>query len=412
MKSVFLTLSLFLAVTVLPHSVSARPDPLISNQPMRFNLVESRLAKKIPEELVGRLAKQDRSLRWIAAIGRITNETPSDFENFLKKLCIEHNICDLDDASLNTVMLSSQGGNLAAGVELGRLFRSKRFNTAVAAASTDYIAYEHVGGCYSACAYAFVGGVNRRIANYLVHDRPSMNMTGVIAAHRWSADGNNSGAQITSTLKEDPRKIFLECSSTLSVTDKIQCVDSILVAYLSDMGIHQEFFTMAAASGALRRVSLADLKSWNVITKPNLNYWEPISWMKNQFAVRARARNSDEPGTSIKIICEIGENEIRVDLDLENYDRPVDDIKTYGLLIAVNEERYVAQNLHVMMHENRTIVSADVPFSLLSNNSATIEISVLSLAEIENLHNDNVILKASANKKSKAIIQNTLNMCN
>ncbi len=57
------------------------------------------------------------------------------------------------------VALSSQGGNLISGLQLGLTIRELGLNTTIG--SSDYSPLE----CYSACAYAFLGGQSRYIPN-------------------------------------------------------------------------------------------------------------------------------------------------------------------------------------------------------------------------------------------------------
>ena len=58
---------------------------------------------------------------------------------------LEHNI--------DTVMLISEGGNLVSSIEIGYFIREQKLNTIV----------PEQGYCYSACTYAFMGGVKRSI---------------------------------------------------------------------------------------------------------------------------------------------------------------------------------------------------------------------------------------------------------
>jgi len=61
-----------------------------------------------------------------------------------------------------TVLLNSRGGIVYGGLRLGRAFRETRSTVGVAPG----------GGCYSSCAYALLGGVNRKVysgADYGVH---------------------------------------------------------------------------------------------------------------------------------------------------------------------------------------------------------------------------------------------------
>lgn len=89
---------------------------------------------------------------WIAAEGNITVDTPAAFRRFM----------DGRDYSLN-VSLHSPGGDPLAAVELGREFRARRMTTSIGRTVPDNFGSQRTfaGGCYSACAIAFLGGVSR-----------------------------------------------------------------------------------------------------------------------------------------------------------------------------------------------------------------------------------------------------------
>ena len=93
---------------------------------------------------------------WIVAEGEITSETPEQFKEFLATINIE----DYEYVSFN-----SSGGNLFAGIELGRLLREKNLSTSVGRTDFDESGYaienRYGGECLSACVYAFLGGQYR-----------------------------------------------------------------------------------------------------------------------------------------------------------------------------------------------------------------------------------------------------------
>lgn len=94
---------------------------------------------------------------WIEADGPITGSTPDDFEKFLKKWG------DLDGTS-TTVMLNSRGGNLIAGLKFGESIRRHKLPTSVGTTIPEPgTAFQKMdkGVCYSACSYAFLGGLVR-----------------------------------------------------------------------------------------------------------------------------------------------------------------------------------------------------------------------------------------------------------
>jgi hypothetical protein len=97
--------------------------------------------------------------------GVIDSEAPKRFEQYITQN-------DIPDRSI--VYLNSPGGSLIAGLELGRLFRKYGLSTDVGQKSpTSNKRFDiAAGGCYSACAYAFLGGQFRYLTNgshYGVH---------------------------------------------------------------------------------------------------------------------------------------------------------------------------------------------------------------------------------------------------
>jgi hypothetical protein len=61
-----------------------------------------------------------------------------------------------------TVYLNSPGGHLVEAMRLGREIRARGFDTVVGARSADSVA-PRPGLCYSACPFAFAGGVRRSL---------------------------------------------------------------------------------------------------------------------------------------------------------------------------------------------------------------------------------------------------------
>lgn len=114
----------------------------------------------------------------IFADGDFTVDTPDALRAFLKR-----SIYTPD----TVIYLNSLGGDLGAGMEVGRIIRETHLNTGVArnrrdpaqANTIDLNAYSRVypGYCVSACSLAFLGGVSREVkrgATYAVH-QVSMN---------------------------------------------------------------------------------------------------------------------------------------------------------------------------------------------------------------------------------------------
>ena len=106
--------------------------------------------------------KDSKCSRWIQATGQIYEDTPTVFERFLRS----------SEFLPKVVRLNSQGGNLRGGVLLGELFRSRDFATEVGSsnlnpdirvASRENGYTKTPGDCLSACAFTFLGGIERTL---------------------------------------------------------------------------------------------------------------------------------------------------------------------------------------------------------------------------------------------------------
>ena len=104
--------------------------------------------------------KNGKCCRWIQATGEIYEDTPTVFEKFLRS----------SEFIPKVVRLNSQGGSLRGGVLLGELFRSRDFATEVGSsnlnadvpmAGSENSYSKTPGDCVSACAFTFIGGIER-----------------------------------------------------------------------------------------------------------------------------------------------------------------------------------------------------------------------------------------------------------
>jgi hypothetical protein len=101
--------------------------------------------------------------RWIQATGAITPDTLTVFEEFLRS----------SKSTPRVVRLNSAGGSAGAGVALGEIFRARGFATEVGSSKISSesvpvpdskISYTKAPGrCGSACAFAFLGGIERSL---------------------------------------------------------------------------------------------------------------------------------------------------------------------------------------------------------------------------------------------------------
>ncbi|GLQ34208.1 hypothetical protein GCM10007939_04910 [Amylibacter marinus] len=146
---------------------------------------------------------------WIAAEGRITKDTPARFQEFLDSNSIFRE---------NRIEFNSPGGDLYAGMELGRMIRAQRLNTTIGRTLTlnnpefgiDIKRFAF-STCASACAYAFMGGVRRWL-----------DTTNRIGLHRFGVQDFEFTA------------------------DEAQIVSSDIALYLEEMGVDQNVLRMAS----------------------------------------------------------------------------------------------------------------------------------------------------------------------
>lgn len=102
---------------------------------------------------------------WIAAQGEITEDSPARFEAFVRSYRAEY-----PGSRGGWLFVNSPGGNLAAGLALGRLVRQYGMSVRVAAtvddtpegAGREFQATE-AGICASACVFILMGGVEREV---------------------------------------------------------------------------------------------------------------------------------------------------------------------------------------------------------------------------------------------------------
>lgn len=128
---------------------------------------------------------------YILARGVITMNTPSDFLRFYKGLS------NKEDHVPNQIWFHSPGGSLAAGLDLGKIIRQLRLTTLVGGEYTRFQSATEVATvvnksyCLSACAWAFLGGKVRSIAEN--------NSLGVHQFYSQNKQGSEADAQVTMT---------------------------------------------------------------------------------------------------------------------------------------------------------------------------------------------------------------------
>lgn len=189
------------------------------------------------------------SCDFIQATGEITKETPAAFEKFLR-----------EKGGAGVVRLHSGGGDLQGGLELGELFRKNGVVTEVGSDEHDPTNVNYhdkspwtrriKGRCASACAYAFLGGVSRRL---LEGDR--------LGVHRFYRK---------SAIENPEEKLF-----TGADLDGEQRTVALIALYMVRMGVDAGFLTLADQAGPdeMRWVSTEEASRYRVAFDPGA--WKP-----------------------------------------------------------------------------------------------------------------------------------------
>ncbi len=158
--------------------------------------------------------------------GEIDADSPTHLEEYLKRNEVP---------PWSYVVLNSPGGNLYAGMELGRIIRKNHLRTDIGQKVSKLGRFEvQKGVCFSACTLAYVGG-----------------------EFRYIKDGSKFGVH----------RFFFSKSSDNSV-DISQIASAEIVAYLQSMDIATELFSEStrAAADEINVLSVEKLQELNIVT--------------------------------------------------------------------------------------------------------------------------------------------------
>jgi len=248
----FAALALIAMARILPATAQTAPKtanppaaPSCVDQPeMTFTAWTSTLGQKF-----GGGARE-----YIFAEGYFCSDTDQKFQKFLTQ--------NPPKAPKTIVVLNSGGGNLAAGLAMGRIIRQKKMwtqvgsqlplmiplNENISAQSVPYLAEPasppFPGECASACTLAFMGGIIRTIgygSNYAVHQFESVSQT------------------------PDP---------TLQAQTEV--ISAAIVTYLGEMGISSDYmgYMVLKTGNNVTNLSMKLLQQLNIVTPHWQTKWQ------------------------------------------------------------------------------------------------------------------------------------------
>lgn len=220
----------------------------------------------------------------IFADGDFTPETPAALRAFLKR--------SADAITPETIIyMNSLGGDLASGMEVGKMIRQAKLNTAVAknerdpaqADTIDLDAFSRVypGYCVSACSLAFLGGVKREVrpgSIFAVH-QVSMNCTDkrkALAQYPWVAMPNVS-----------------YCPELDEALNMVQIANGAVIEYVRSMGVDPVFLAEMSRAGpeSVNALSEDKLREYRIVYEYRTESWDFQTDAQGQFFLRYRQGN-------------------------------------------------------------------------------------------------------------------------
>jgi len=202
----------------------------------------------------------------IFADGDFTTETPAAFRSFLAR--------SGQPTRDRTVYFNSLGGDLSAGMEVGRILRRMELNTGVARNSRDpaqanlidldFNSRVYPGHCVSACSLAFLGGVKREVkpgSIYAVH-QVSMNCI----------DKRKALSQFPWV----PMPHVNYCPDLDEALTMLQVANGVVVEYVRSMGVDPIFITEMSRAGpeAINALPEDKLKEYRIAYEFRTESWE------------------------------------------------------------------------------------------------------------------------------------------
>jgi hypothetical protein len=211
----------------------------------------------------------------IFADGDFTPDTPAALKSFLTR--------SGQPTRDRMIYFNSLGGDLSAGMEVGKLVRKAELNTGVARNSRDpgqanlidldFNSRVYPGHCVSACSLAFLGGVKREVkpgSIFAVH-QVSMNCVDkrkALKSYPWVAmPGVNY------------------CPDLNEALTMMQVANGVVVEYVRSMGVDPIFLTEMSRAGpeAINTLPEDKLREYRIIYEFRTESWEFQTDAQGQF---------------------------------------------------------------------------------------------------------------------------------
>jgi hypothetical protein len=294
---------------------------------------------------------------WISATGEITSETPTRFAEFLER----------ETYIPGQIILHSPGGNLAAGLELGRMLREQGVTAHIGRSFRHFESYDkpcdtwwdevETGLCASSCAYAFLGAKERFVDSPYYGTRQSR-----LGFHQFYGSPERGADMLA------PAEVVAIETTTLSVA---QAITGQIVLYAVEMGVDPRIVAFASAtpSDDLYYPTADELDELNIASGSGLKAWfmEPYS---TGLVAAAKPHRSDSMLEQITAFCRVGEQHplflFTMDLATPSYPN-VDDLPLFGVDITIDGQLYNIPRRDLGVRYSGDLIYITVPVRSIKN---------------------------------------------
>ncbi len=267
---------------------------------------------------------------WIAATGVIDMETPSRFRVFLES----------EPYLPSQIVLHSSGGNLAAGLELGRMIRQAGLTAHIGRSERSFESYSapcdtwydgvEAGVCASSCAYAFLGGQERFVNSPYYPTGPNL-----LGFHQFYGSPERGREMLTAAQVAEIE------TTALSVA---QAITGQIVLYAIEMGIDPRVVAFASSipSDDLYYPTARELDELSIVSGTGLRAWfmEPYA---EGLVTAANPYRSDSMLQQITAFCRRAPKSanflITMDLVTPSYPNP-DDLPLSAVELTIDGQMH------------------------------------------------------------------------
>jgi hypothetical protein len=196
---------------------------------------------------------------------------------------------------------------LDAGLRLGEMFRTHHFKTGIGWTIPDDYGYEGaVGGqCYSACAYAFLGGVHRSVDGHASATRFQM-VHSRLGFHQFHQESSRPNGVPAPAIPAGAPALAEPPGSAAAALSTGQVTAGVIAAYLVEMGIDARVLTLGslASPDEIYEPTPAERIALRIEIAPAADIWRLESFYGDLAAVVYRTDTAGGSSKSVGFYCD------------------------------------------------------------------------------------------------------------